>query len=77
MFQDVLENFANSQLLPYDYEAAKIFESLRKQKIRIGTQDLRIAATAISNNMTLLSRNMVDFQKVPGLKVEDWTKEIR
>lgn len=73
MFQDVLVNFANSQVLPFDAEAAKIFESLRKQKIRIGTQDLRIASTAISNNMTLLSRNMVDFQKVPGLKVEDWT----
>jgi tRNA(fMet)-specific endonuclease VapC len=34
--------------------------------------DLKIAATAIANNATLLSRNLKDFNKVPGLKVEDW-----
>jgi tRNA(fMet)-specific endonuclease VapC len=34
--------------------------------------DLKIAATAIANNATLLSRNLKDFNKVPGLKVENW-----
>jgi len=35
--------------------------------------DLRIAATAMANDFTLLSRNLVDFRQVPGLRVEDWT----
>jgi tRNA(fMet)-specific endonuclease VapC len=35
--------------------------------------DLKIAATAISHNALLLSRNLVDFRKVPRLRVEDWT----
>ena len=48
------------------------FEQLQKQHIRIGTMDLKIAAIAIANNATLLSRNLKDFSKVPGLKVEDW-----
>lgn len=40
---------------------------------RIGTMDLKIAAIALANDATLLSRNLRDFGKVPGLRVEDWT----
>jgi tRNA(fMet)-specific endonuclease VapC len=35
--------------------------------------DLRIASIAIANQMTLLTRNRVDFERVPGLMFEDWT----
>ena len=35
--------------------------------------DLRIAATAMASDYTVLTRNLVDFQKVPGLRVADWT----
>ena len=35
--------------------------------------DLRIAATALSHTLTVLTRNLVDFEKVPNLVVEDWT----
>jgi tRNA(fMet)-specific endonuclease VapC len=35
--------------------------------------DLRIASIALANNMTLLTRNTVDFERVPGLIQEDWT----
>ena len=39
---------------------------------RIGTLDLRIAATAISRNATLVSRNLKDFRRIKDLRVEDW-----
>ncbi len=36
--------------------------------------DLRIASIALTTDSTLVSRNLRDFKKVPGLVVEDWTQ---
>ena len=44
-----------------------------KQKIRVGTQDLRIAAIALSLSSTVVTRNFRDFEKVPDLKIVDWS----
>ncbi|MEL6603180.1 MAG: type II toxin-antitoxin system VapC family toxin [Cyanobacteria bacterium J06614_10] len=59
--------------LPFDTDAIALFEKMRSRKVRVGTMDLRIAATALSNNLTLLTRNIKDFDKVPNLHTEDWT----
>ncbi len=48
------------------------FARLVSARPRIGTMDLRIAAIAIANDATLLSRNLRDFERVAGLKVENW-----
>ena len=34
--------------------------------------DLKIASIALANDSTLLTRNTNDFQRVPGLRIEDW-----
>ncbi|HMC66671.1 MAG TPA: type II toxin-antitoxin system VapC family toxin [Gemmataceae bacterium] len=60
------------EMLPFDARAANEFERLRKQRIRIGSPDLKIAAIALVNNALLLSANLRDFKKVPGLRVENW-----
>lgn len=70
--EKILMDFSRSQVLPFDDGAADIFNELRIQKIRIGTMDLRIASIAMATGMTVLGRNLVDFQKVPNLCVEDW-----
>lgn len=59
-------------ILDFDERAAAEFERLQRLRIRIGAMDLKIAAIALANNATLLSRNLKDFSKVPGLKVKDW-----
>jgi tRNA(fMet)-specific endonuclease VapC len=56
----------------FDAAAAQVFKELKRQKIRVGAQDLKIAAIAKANDALLLSANLVDFQRVPGLRVEDW-----
>jgi tRNA(fMet)-specific endonuclease VapC len=59
-------------ILPFDRDAAMIFHSLQSEKLGVGTMDLKIAAISLAHDATLLSRNHVDFQKVPGLRVENW-----
>ena len=41
--------------------------------MRVGSQDLRIAAIAIANDGILVTRNRRDFEKVPNLAIADWT----
>ncbi len=69
----VLDAFTRAQLLPFDLPAANVFDSLRAQRVRIGTMDLRIASIALSRKLAVLTRNMRDFNQVPGLTVQDWT----
>ncbi len=69
-----LDNYRHIPVLDFDTVAAGIYERRRRSRVRIGAMDLKIAAIVISLDATLLSRNRVDFEKVPGLKVEDWTK---
>lgn len=72
-FHLILADFSAMQVLPLDTAAAEVYESLRKQRVRIGTMDLRIAATALAHGFRVLTRNTRDFLQVPGLQVEDWT----
>ena len=50
-----------------------VFDGLVAKRVRIATMDLRIASIALSQGLTLLTRNARDFSKVPGLAIEDWT----
>ena len=60
--------------LPFDEAAATIFDQLRMQRLRVGTNDLAIAAITLAVRGTLVTRNTVDFQRIPGLVLEDWTQ---
>jgi tRNA(fMet)-specific endonuclease VapC len=70
-----LRNYCKLNVLTFDETAATRFQDLRKSKIRIATMDLKIASIALAHDATLATRNWSDFVKVPGLKLEDWTKE--
>lgn len=73
MLERVLSDFASAQVLSFDAAAADQFNVFRAGRIRVGTLDLRIAAIAITRDLTVLTRNLADFRQVPGLQVEDWT----
>ena len=71
-FQRAVEDLGRGVVLPFDAAAASQFEQLRSRKLGLGTADLRIAAIALSTGQLLLSRNLRDFELVPGLRAEDW-----
>ena len=71
-FQNAIEDFASITVLRFDEQAGETFHRLQSQRLKVGTMDLKIAAICISHDALLLSRNLVDFQKVPGLRVENW-----
>ena len=68
-----LVDYRSIRVIEFDRSAGEIFDELRRSRIRIGTMDLRIASIVIAQDATLLSRNLGDFRKVPGIKVEDWS----
>lgn len=73
LFREILTTFAAAHVLHFDLAAASAVEDLRSHGVRIGAMDLRIAAIALANGLVLLTRNSVDFARVPGLTIEDWT----
>ena len=71
--QSRLGFYSKWTVLPFDLAAAGQLEALARSKLRIGSMDLRIASIVLAvRGATLLSRNLVDFSKVPGLAVESW-----
>lgn len=57
---------------PADAHYADIRATLERVGTPIGSHDLLIAAHARSRALTLVTHNLREFQRVPGLKVEDW-----
>lgn len=66
-------------VLPFDEDdartAAEIRATLRAAGTPIGPYDLLIAAQALRHGATLVTANCREFDRVPGLKVEDWGRE--
>jgi tRNA(fMet)-specific endonuclease VapC len=65
--------FARWNILSVSEEAEARVRQLRQQRIRIGSQDLRIAALALLYGFTVVTSNIRDFSQVPNLSVVDWT----
>lgn len=71
--EETIEFLRIFNLINFDQAAETYYTELLRQRIRMGTQDLRIAAIALSRNAIVVTRNQRDFAKVPGLILEDWT----
>ncbi|MGC1377035.1 MAG: type II toxin-antitoxin system VapC family toxin [Anaerolineales bacterium] len=68
--------FERFDSLPFDDAAAEEYGRLRaflaKQGLLIGPNDLLIAAIALANNVTLVTHNTGEFERVPDLQMQDW-----
>lgn len=63
------------EVLPFDRAAAELHGELRfaLRHYPIGERDLLIAAIARTNERTLVTDNLSEFRRVPGLRVESWS----
>lgn len=68
-----LSLFESFPIVPFDSVCEARYQQLRSARLRIGSQDLRIAAVALINNLILVTRNRRDFARVPGLQLDDWS----
>jgi tRNA(fMet)-specific endonuclease VapC len=70
--QRQVDVFSNWTVLPWDAPAADLFLESRRQGVRVGSLDLKIACIARAQDATLLTRNTNDFAQVPNLRFENW-----
>jgi tRNA(fMet)-specific endonuclease VapC len=60
-------------VVSFDQGCETRYQQLLGQRIRIGTKDLQIAATALACSLVVVTRNRKDFGQVQGLLIEDWS----
>lgn len=68
-----LESYCAVPIVDFDQESARQYRQLQRLRLRCGTMDLKIAAIALANHATLVTRNRMHFTQVPDLRVEDWS----
>jgi tRNA(fMet)-specific endonuclease VapC len=68
-----VESLAKWRVLPFSLAAMNRYAALVRQHLNVGGNDLKIAATALEHNATVVTRNLRDFGRVATLLVEDWT----
>ncbi len=67
-----MEFLTGFTILPWDDENLVLFRDMKARKIATGTMDLKIGCVALAHDATVLTRNLVDFRRIPGLHVENW-----
>ena len=75
----VVEEFASLlEVLPYTAKASQHYGAIRRVLEKagqpIGVNDLHIAAHARSEGLTLVTNNLGEFERVPGLLTENWIR---
>ena len=82
-FLEALERrvWPHIRVLAFDFNSAVVYGRLRAELERGGTPlaepDLRIAAICLRHDATLATGNLRHFQRVPGLRSEDWLADLR
>lgn len=71
--------FADLDILDLDQEDARAAGEIRAELARrgtpIGPYDVLIAGQAMARGLPLVSNNTAEFERIAGLKLEDWTRE--
>lgn len=77
--QEALDKFLTPlEIIDFNVDAAIVYGSIRTDLEKLGTPigplDTLIAAHAKSLDLTLVTNNAKEFERIPALKIENWTR---
>jgi tRNA(fMet)-specific endonuclease VapC len=70
---ECVTSLSGLRILSFTEPAITRYDALKRLQLGIGKMDLRIAAVTLEEGGILVTRNVRDFQRVPGLTIEDWS----
>lgn len=74
--QKLMMFLAPFNIIPFNTDdaiyAGNIRAQLEKQGLKIGPYDVQLASQALSRNLTLITHNTKEFNRVLNLRIEDW-----
>jgi predicted nucleic acid-binding protein len=71
-FVEALQDIRDLPFLAYSDTADVVYKTFTAAQIRIGAQDCRIAAQAMAHGLTVVTRNLRDFEAI-GVSCVDWS----
>lgn len=75
LLADMPTFFAEFPIANFSEAISRRFDSLKALKLNVGLNDLRIAATALEIGAAVVTRNLRDYSRVPGLRIETWVEQ--
>ena len=72
-FTESVRELSGWDALPFSVAAVQRFQDLLRRKLNVGGNDLRIGAIALEFGATVVTRNLRDFRRIPGVQCEDWS----
>ena len=75
----IVEQFLEPfEIIPFCSKCSEIYASIRwdleSKGMSIGPNDLLIASTVLANQGTLVTHNTKEYNRISGLKIQDWTE---
>ena len=69
---DSVRSLSGFHIITFSEATIARYNTLLAMKLNVGKMDLRIAAIALEEGATVVTRNLRDFERVPGLLCENW-----
>ena len=73
-FTDSVRVLSGIHIVTFSEPAIARYNALLAMKLNVGKMDLRIAAIALEAGATVITRNLRDFGRIPGLSCENWAE---
>ena len=72
LFSRAVTMWGEFPIAPETEASRATFEQLVRLKLNVGKNDLRIASVVFDLGAILVTHNLVDYRRIPGLRFEDW-----